>query len=204
MFDIKNLFLFADLNEEKRTEAISMLGNPVKFLKRESILCPYNKRLSLGIIVYGTAAAFSGKLIKRSFAQGDVFGAASIFSESEPYISDIRAISDALVVFLDESLLKRLFEAYPETALRYISFLSSKVVFLNRKIDQLSAGGTSGKLYQFLTDNSDSENSVSVEGMASLARLVGMGRTSLYRALNELEQSGMIIRNNNTIRVVIK
>ena len=38
--------------------------------------------------------------------------------------------------------------------------------------------------------------------MAALARRIGIGRTTLYRTLNELEQKKMLVRKDGKIEVL--
>lgn len=204
MFDITAIFLFNGLTQEEKKEIAAVLPAPISFEKGETIESPEGSPRCLGIITDGRAAAFSGNFIKRGFAVGDTFGAAAIFGGNQPYISRIKAYEKTSVLFLSEKFLKDLFKSYPRSALNYISFLSSKIVFLNKKIDQFSAGSATGKLYSFLLNSAGSENCVTVPNMTVLARLTGIGRTSLYRAFEELEQNGMIERKNNTIRVITK
>ena len=55
------------------------------------------------------------------------------------------------------------------------------------------------KLYRYLVDNMDENNTVKIANMTSLAKQTSIGRTSLYRALEMLKSNGMIERESNTI-----
>ncbi len=203
MFDVSTLFLFENLTETEKSEVTASLPKPVSFNKNDCISCGENAA-ALGIIISGKASAAVGSFTKRSFTAGDTIGAAALFTGSEPYKSQIRAKSSCEVLFLSEGFLRYLFSKYPKTALNYISFLSNKLVFLNNRIDQLSAGGASEKLYRYLAASANSAGFLTVPNMTALAQLTGIGRTSLYRCLDELEASGMIDRKNNTIKVKTK
>ncbi len=203
MFDVSTLFLFENLTEAEKSEVIASLPKPVAFKKNDCVSCGENA-FALGIIISGKASAGVGSFTKRSFTVGDTIGAAALFAGGEPYKSQIRAKSSCEVLFLSEDFLRALFGKYPKAALNYISFLSSKLVFLNKRLDQLSCPAASEKLYNYLMSAKGSECTVTVPNMTALSALLGVGRTSLYRALNELEQNGFIERKNNEIKVNLK
>ncbi|MCH5315585.1 MAG: Crp/Fnr family transcriptional regulator [Eubacterium sp.] len=201
MQGIENLFLFKGLSNEEIAMIITVLPKPQKFIKGEEI---YNHRKfnkAIGIILSGKAEAIDGALLKRSFVKGDVFGAAALFGNEESYISKIVAKSDTEIQFISEDILEDLFKRYPETAVNYIEFLSQKVRFLNKRINLYSQKTASAKLYQFLTENADENNTYTGANMSKLAALTSIGRTSLYRAIDELTEAGMIEKSGTTIIV---
>ena len=98
--------------------------------------------------------------------------------------------------------MRKLLSDYPVIAVNYISFLSDRIRFLNRRIDAFSAGSAVQKLYEYLAEMTDGEKSVTLSfGMAELARRLKMGRSSLYRSLEVLQENGLVTRCNNTFTV---
>lgn len=130
--------------------------------------------------------------MKRSFVKGDVFGAAALFGNEDSYISRIIAKSELQIQFIDEDILKGIFKKYPDTAVNYIEFLSQRVRFLNRRINLFAQKSAAAKLYQFLSENADENNTYIADNMSKLAALTSIGRTSLYRAIDELTEAKMI------------
>ena len=138
----------------------------------------------------------------KSFESGSVFGAAAVFG-GEKYVSKIIAETNTTILFITEHQLKEVFIEYPQTSLNYISFLSEKIRFLNSKLSVISCGSAEDTVYRYLSGVTDSENYARLpESMTLLAKMLGLGRASLYRSLDALEQSGMIMRENNKLKVI--
>lgn len=197
---VKDIFLFEGLTDVERSEICNLLSPPVIFGKGEKI-CDYDSKGALAVILSGRAVARSGKLEKRSFSRGDVFGVASMFCGGEQYFAQIVALCETCVLFFEEALLKRIFAAYPKTAENYITFLSSRIRFLNQKLDCLGGNDAKEKVYRYLEVTASSSGEVYVRDMSSLAKGLGLGRTSLYRALSELELENRVKKDKNIIKV---
>ena len=129
-------------------------------------------------------------------AAGDVFGAVSVFGDWGENFSSIIAKTDTTLYYLSEESLKQALTQFPDFALNYIRFLTDRVRFLNRRLDTFCAGETQNKLYEFLITQADDNGEVKFDiNMTELARRLNIGRTSLYRDISLLEQSGLIKRN---------
>ncbi|MBR7081766.1 MAG: Crp/Fnr family transcriptional regulator [Oscillospiraceae bacterium] len=200
MFDIKELFLFKDLSADEVSRITARLPAQREFRRGELIFAPGEFTNAVGVFLRGKGVARTGGVFKNTFAEGSAFGAAAVFGAGETYISDIVAKTDCTVQFIPEAALREMIRAYPVCAENYIAFLSDRIRYLNRKIGQFT-GGASARLYRYLADNADGEGRVAAGNMSALARLTGMGRTSLYRALGELESAGAVTRENGKIIV---
>ena len=201
MFLTENLFLFDGLPQEKKEAVLATLPEPQSFEKGQTVYCQNCYKKAIGILLDGKMAATGENILKRSFVAGDVFGAAALFSTDQNYSSEIIAQSRCKVQFIDEQILKELFKKYPECSLNYIAFLSDRVRFLNQKIAQLSSRDSDSKLLCYLRANSNEFGEIEVKNMSALCKMLGIGRTSLYRSIEELENKGLITKENNIIRV---
>lgn len=201
MFAIENWFLLNNLSKEAKTEIINSFSQSKHYKKGETIYSDKAFSKAIGVVLNGSAAAHGENVLKKNFYEGDTFGAAALFGNESPYISRITAKTDCEILFVDEKELRFLFEQHPEASINYISFLSERVRLLNRKISLFTCKGATMKLYKYLTDNADENNTVKIVNMTSLARLTSIGRTSLYRAMEELTESGVIERNGSTIKI---
>ena len=199
MFELKNWFLLNNLPESDKTEIIKSFAEPSAYKKGEVIYSGGSFRKAIGVFLCGRASAYGENVLKKTFFEGDTFGAAALFGGNGEYISEITAKTDCLIQFVDEKELRVLLKKYPEISINYISFLSERVRLLNKKISLFTCKGAVMKLYRFLIDNADEYNTVKIANMSSLAKLTSIGRTSLYRAVDELTENGIIERNGSTI-----
>lgn len=172
---------------------------PVSFNKGDTVYDKKDFKKSIGVVLSGNLKAFpldaAGTLA--GFSKGNIFGAAALFSDKENYISRIEAAANSEVLFINEESLREIFKKYPDVAVNFMSFLTDRIRFLNERLALMMHGGAEGKLYDYLCQNGGYEGK-----MTGLASLLCMGRTSLYRAIENLEHKKMIIREDNKITVL--
>lgn len=160
-------------------------------------------RRAMGVVLSGRLAAVKGKdLLLKTLGQGDCFGVAALFCPAEDYVATVRAKEPAELVFLSDRWLTDLFRRYPQAAVSYIAFLSQRIRFLNRKIDSFTAP-TAREAVRLHLLKAAKDGKVEVAGgYSQLARTLNIGRASLYRALDALEEEGCIIREGKTVYLV--
>lgn len=199
---LRSTFLFC--GAEGALEDLA-LPESVRFKKGELIYSETSYRRALGILISGKAKAMpTGECcaVLNEFSAGAVFGAAAVFSSGDEYISRIVARTDAEVLFIGEELLLELFSKHPQIAVNYTRFLSERIRFLNGKLGLFTKNDAESRVYEFLRKNSAPCGEVAYTGsMALLARNLGLGRTSLYRALDSLEHKHIITREGGRIKV---
>lgn len=195
-------FLFQDA-AEALSEALAL---PVCTFERGQIVCqPETAALALGIVLQGRAEAVAdhrNQAVLAGFDPGGTFGAAALFG-GEGYVSRIRATTACAVLFLPEPLLRQWFSRWPRMAVNYIAFLSDRVRFLNEKIALFTEDSAQQRVYRWLCANCCGGCLPAGLSMTKLAAGLSMGRTSLYRALEELENAGLIVRNGKRIEVIV-
>ena len=200
---LSELFLF-----DGAEEAMAEVGQTetVSYSRGALIYDGADCRRSLGVLLRGRAEAVSPAretAVLSVFGPGAVFGAAALFGMEQSYVSRIRAVTDCTVQFLPEELLERLFLRYPQTAVNYIAFLSSRVRLLNGKIAVLEQNDAEGRLYRYLTENCDENGRLPNRlTMTRLAATLNMGRTSLYRAVESLKRKNLIVRRDGKMEVM--
>lgn len=197
---LENLFLFRG-----DPDALGSLALPEAetFRRGDVIYGGRTFRRALAVVLRGRAEALSGEKPElTTFGPGSVFGAAALFGGGEEYVSCVRAATECRVLFLDEATLTALFQSHPRTALNYIAFLSGRVRFLNGKIAAFTAGDTEQRLYRWLRSNCDEAGRLpGGMTMTKLAKQLNMGRTSLYRGLDDLENKQLIRREKGEVIV---
>lgn len=206
MFDIKQIFLFNGLSESEKDLIISEFSQPVTFKKNDLIYSTDKFSKAIGFIVNGVAFAVTNnqnRIHLKTFESGMCFGAAAIFGEKGTYVSTVTAKTDVEILFITEQQLENIFKSYPQTAINYISFLSDKVRFLNTKLSVISCSGAEDTVLKYLTVATDKSGYARLpQSMTMLAKTLGLGRATLYRALDTLEAGGKILRENNKIKVM--
>lgn len=199
---LSRCFLFEPVPPEEMEELTAELAAE-KCAAGEVIYSRRAFRRAVGVVLEGRLSALKGKdLLLNTLGPGQCFGVAALFCPEEDYVTTVKAKTPAVLVFLPDWWLERLFERYPKTAVAYITFLSQRIRFLNRKIDSFTAPSAQEALYRHLL-SVQREGKVEVAGgYSQLARALNMGRASLYRALETLEGEGRIRRQGKEITVV--
>lgn len=198
---LRGHFLFRGA-DELVAEALAL---PVEVYRRGETICNGgSQRRALGILLEGKAEAVGGEQqsVLTVFSAGGTFGAAALFGGGG-YVSHVRAVTGCTVLFLTQELLEEWFRRCPVLAVNYITFLSGRVRFLNGKIAILTQDSAQHRLYRWLQANCGEDGRLPEKvSMTKLASTLAMGRTSLYRALEELETAGLIARDGKRIEVL--
>lgn len=130
---------------------------------------------------------------------GRCFGAAALFVTQERYVTTVRAKTACQLLFLSMEAMQEMMMQYPQIALNYIRFLSGRIQFLNRRIDSFIAPSAEESLLSYLRQQPEG---ISRDlPISRLAELLNLGRTSIYRAAEHLEQQGMIRREGRCIQL---
>lgn len=158
---------------------------------------------SLGVVVEGRAVAkkkrSDSEVVMNSFVQGDIFGAAALYTDSQRYTSEISAASKRVrVLFIPQKRMTRFFSENSDSAIAYITILSNKIRYLNDKIDSFTSPNAFTKLCRYLCEN----NSTAGISMQTLAKVLNMSRMTLYRNLDILVNCGAVKRTEKGIVVV--
>ena len=199
--------LFSNIREsaEKLLECEGVTERDFK--KGDVIFSENDFSHSLGIIARGSAKVekvCSGKrIIMSTLEKSAVFGMPALFGKGEKFPTVITAEKDCTVVFLSKDRVTAAFAAEPKIAENYIALLSDKIRFLTDKIDSLSAKRGTSKLYRYILEEYEKhgENGVVTlqYNMSELSRVLGIGRTTLYRELDELQNENIITKKGKTI-----
>ena len=173
--------------------------------KNDVVYDKTNFSRSLGIVLEGRLRVTKENADKRpivmsTLQRGALFGAAALFNSEPEYATKITAIERSRVLFLPQRLIKRMIEREPDIAENYIRYLSERILFLNRKIYFLTAGTAEQRLAGFLMDNlAVGEYSEMPMPMHRLADALNMSRASLYRAFDELTESGAVSKQGKLV-----
>ena len=176
----------------------------------EVIYSPEETEKKLIIIKSGEASVYtadsSRSMLLRRLGAGKTVGVANLFSD-EGFVSRIIADKKCETVEITAEDFGKLLEADRVVLYNYVSFLSNKICYLNKKIVTLTAGSAERRLAVFLDSHASETGSDSFTlpvPMNSLAEMLNLGRASLYRAADKLEADGFIKRDGKNITLVSK
>lgn len=180
-----------------------------EYERGETVFAPDSFERALGIVVSGRvrvskSTGDGGTLIMSTLFPGSIFGAAALFNDSQSYVNSLAAVTPLRVALLSQEDFRRAMGEYPRLGENYVRYLSERILFLNRRIYCLTAGSAVEKLANFLADNlPEGEEAELPVSMTELAKLLNIGRASLYRAMDTLIERGEVRRHGNNITIFI-
>lgn len=140
-------------------------------------------------------------LVLNTLFSGDCFGVASLFG-SRCGITSVTACESSTLVLFSQNAVEKLMKADFTFARNYICFLTDRIGFLNRKIAAFTAGSAEKKLARYLLTLPAEDGVVILPmSMVKLAGVLDLGRASLYRAFDFLEESAQLTRRGKTVRL---
>ena len=194
---LQQSFLFQGLSEEEFKELLSYFPPPEVFAKGEIIYSKSHFQQAIGIILYGAVQVGcsngTSQILIDHLMPGDLFGAAALFGEQNTYVNEIKAIEPTTILFLSQQTFSLIIKKYTAIAENYIRFLSDSFRSLNQKITEFALGSSHQKVAMYCMQHCDKQGMVQFsQSMVSLAKVLHIARSSLYRSLNELVQTGFL------------
>lgn len=191
--------LFANLEDKEKQDILSRLPSPEHIGKGETLFSPDRFRRALVVFLQGGAAVTrqseDGKtVLLRRLGKGDIVGAASLYDEGE-YVSDITATSPCSVLFIPAVLWTELMKTHFPLAENYIRFLTGRIRFLNGRIATYTESSADNRLLHYLTSKRQPNGLLALPSFAEISRTLNVGRSSLYRSLDTLQQQGILYKD---------
>jgi CRP-like cAMP-binding protein len=207
---IKEIFLFRDVEKAVLIDLLTdERAEIADFSAGDTIYDESNYRASLGFILSGKAEVQTGSTgrmtILNRLAPPQLFGAAGLFQEDGLYVTRIVALEDSSILFIPQDLLTGAMRKDFRLVENYLAFLSQRIRFLNRKINNFTQANAEGKLARYLLDMASDQKNDSVSfpvSIQNVAKVLHLGRASLYRALDSLSDSGYIERKGKKIIIL--
>ena len=166
---------------------------------------------TVGILLSGRGVIYSSdkgrQTLLRFISPGDAVGVAGLFADKAPD-TRIYACGDGKseMFFVGRKAFEELMTVETDGRFRtnLIKFLSDRVTFLNSRIDCVTGGSAERRLVMFLKNSSTNDNGEVEIGMSmtALAHALDIGRASLYRAFDALEEDGAISRNGKYVIIL--
>ena len=197
-----NFFLFSSIDDDKKEQMLKFDGYSIEQYSASEIMHNSISNEKIGVILKGKAIICSGEdgVIIKKLSVGDTYGAASLF-DKPTYLTKVNATSNCIVATFNKDFVEKCIAYDSSVAKNYITFLAKRITFLNTKINSYTAKNADSKLYSYLLQlprNNDGTVDLTVS-LSTLAKMIGIGRASLYRALEKLESDGAITKIDKKI-----
>ena len=198
---LKKCFLFENIDTGTVDKCCTLQGCKIVEYSPQDIMQDYKTPQSIGIIISGKATIISGDngVIIRKLVKDDIYGVAKLFDTPE-HLTKVVATSKCTVLSISRDFVEGCIEIDRKIGINYITFLAKKISFLNNKISSFTAKTVDNKLYTYLLQLPRNNNKIELNtDFSAIAKMLGIGRASLYRAFEKLEKDGLIIKNNKEI-----
>ena len=168
----------------------------------------YGQRGALGVLLSGKVCVGGRrdrhKLVLNEMYPGVVFGFSSLFEGERHFETDICACRKSEVLWLEEALIEELLGLERRVGRNIIALQAEKIRFLNEKVLSFSSSDNEKKLLLYLKALPASEEGRREVplGMSALSARLSMGRASLYRAFDRLEEENMIRREGRAVYIL--
>ncbi|MBE6537039.1 MAG: Crp/Fnr family transcriptional regulator [Ruminococcaceae bacterium] len=195
---IYELFIFNNLTKATVDNILCSREFEVKeFLKGETIFSPDSFQKKIGFVLNGECRVErlreEGSAVSlNTLCRHDSFGILAVLSSESEYPTKIVASKNASVLFFDGRDLIAMIKENPQISLNVISFLTSRIAFLNKKIATFSGKSTLQKLASYLLTKGHENGGVIKICRTKLSAELGVGRASVYRDLDILEAKDLI------------
>ncbi len=202
---MNNIGIFKGLSESELDSIIyDSRCETVLHKAGEDIYSADKFRRAIGIVMSGTAicnSSLNGGVTMRLLSKHECFGVAAVFSGDTRYVSYISAKTECTVLFIPEEVISEAIERISNFARNYITFLTTRIQYLNTLVDAYSSPSIEVRLARYIVAYVGGRDVPFNLNMTALSKALGIGRASLYRALYELEKQCLITRKNGRINV---
>ena len=209
---LSNCALCKDVPRPRLESLLAEVDADVTFYARGDVVySPENYQRSLGIVLSGSALVYKlcsddKRLLMSRLSPGGLFGMAALFGGVRAYPTEIHAEKALTVLFLTEDWLEKAFRKEPLLSRNYIALLSERIRFLTLRIEAIAGDDVRARLLRVLASLHLEQGKrgaiVLPYTLAQLAQLLAIGRASLYRALDMLEEEGILQRKGKQITVL--
>lgn len=206
---LKKCKLLEKAPEDVLTQLLTSSKYSIKTYKNgETVFSPESFEKSVAVILKGSLEVSKetekGTLFMNTLSEGNIFGMSTVFCDAQAFPTTLRAREASRLLFIGKEQLTVLLSTYPEILTSYLGILSTKIHFLNKKIESISAPDAKEALRAYLNDLKTKNNSQVFQLPVSyqrLSQILGIGRTSVYRAFDELIKEGFIEKDGKAINI---
>ncbi|MFA6891316.1 MAG: Crp/Fnr family transcriptional regulator [Sphaerochaetaceae bacterium] len=155
----------------------------------------YAGKPQVGLVAKGTLSVFSRsedghEVLLNIQRQGDIFGISNLFLENS-LETTLRGKTNSTLIFISKETLRCHLLSDMNAMQAYARFCNEKIQFLLGRLEALTPRSARSRLIAHILATSDG-GTVSIPNKDALAKSLGIGRSSLYRELENLENLRLI------------
>ncbi len=198
----------ARLREEAET-------NTKEYAVGDLIFSHHGYLKALGIILGGRVSVWrtgDQTVLINQLVEGDMFGMAGLFlpesTAEKGFVTEIRAEKETTVTFISAETVMDFIRTNPDFAEKYVYCLTGRIRFLNARIIDFTANDSEKRLAGYLAGitrtgcgEGDGGHLIRLNRSA-LAKTLDLGRASLYRAFERLEEKKLIKNTREGIIII--
>lgn len=203
-------YLFRNMTPDEVGVTIKRVHHQVKSFNKGDLVAgsgePYN---SLYILVYGSVVGeitdFQGNYLRiEELHAPDTIGAAFVFGDNNNLPVNVTAINETKILVIPKEDLLDLFRKNQKVMNNYLDIMANRAQHLSHRIKLLGIQTIKGKIAHYLLDlvkQSDNTDIVLKNTQEQIARMFGVTRPSLGRAIRELHDEGIINAKGKKIKI---
>lgn len=157
-----------------------------------------DKTNRIGILLRGSAdvrrISEDGLMHMSTLKRNDLFGAASICADQYSFVTDIQCNEPSRALIIPEAEMLSLLTLNKTVLRNYLSYLNSRIRFLNKRLDAFSKNSITARIMTFFASEAVGDV-YHVKNFTKLSESLCISRATLYRALDNLEADQKIRRN---------
>jgi len=181
----------------------------IKYSKGETLYNQGSLCSSLDIVVTGSLTAYSltesgSSTIMFEFKKDSIIGANLLFATNNIYPLNIYCSSECKLIHIEKTVVEKLLHNY-DFVMSYVRSLSQNALGLNHKIAMFSRKTLRQNIYEYLLQQSISQQSQTVYlpfSKKEFADYLGVQRPSLFRELKKMQFDGIISIDNRKIKIL--
>lgn len=191
-------FLLEGINPREQEELLEGMTPALCSYRRGETLCePGTPPDGLFFLLGGTCDVVhemrGERAVLNTLRKGECFGVLSLFSSREAYPTRVVARRETETMELSRADVLALIGRCPQVSINLMRFLTGRVEFLNDRLAELTEPTVERKLLRYLCGVAKNTGKRSFPvNRAHLSEQLCCGRASLYRAMDELCQQGLI------------
>ena len=177
-----------------------------RYVKGQHIYDLTHFRPCFGILLSGAVlcekpTADGSAILVANLKPGDCFGAEVLYGDRAEYPFVLTAQQETEILMIPQAVLSRTMRRNFQIAENYVRYLTQQLWLQSQHLSVLTAGPVLQRLSAFLLNRADAEGSVQ-SSMISVSRQLHIGRASLYRAMEELKNRGLVRKEGKTLTIL--